>query len=177
MWKGVPIRLVEAHLEERRTSGSGKNRRTRYVTVFRGLLVEVDFHKKFNGRTVISKEQGWFDLFKSWGMPGEHVKLESPQFENLFDVYSSDQVEARYLLTPAFMERVVALSRHFGRGMQLAFDGGNLYLAGPRSGDMFESGSIFSNLTDPKLIQETLDEFGIIFDIIDTLQLTVKTKA
>ena len=175
---GVGLRIVEAHLEDRRTRRDSKgNTETYYVTVFRGLLVQMDFPKEFSSRTIISRDSGkLFNLFKSWGMKGDRVSLEDPEFERRFEVYSSDQVEARYLLTPAFMERVTALSRHFGRGLQLAFDRGQIYIAGPMKQDMFEAGSMFQDLTNPAHVGEVLEEFGIIFDIIDCLNLTAKTK-
>ena len=37
------------------------------------------------------------------------MKLENPDFEKTFDVYSTDQIEARYLLSPSMMERLLAL--------------------------------------------------------------------
>ena len=174
----VGLHIVEAHLEDKRTRrDSDGNTETYYVTVFRGLLVQMDFPKKFNARTVISRDSGkLFNIFKSWGMKGDRVSLEDPEFERRFEVFSNDQVEARYLLTPAFMERVTALSRHFGSGLQLAFDRGQVYIAGPMNGDMFEAGSMFQDLTNPSHVREVLDEFGIIFDIIDCLNLAAKTK-
>ena len=32
------------------------------------------------------------------------IKLEDPEFEKLFAVYGDDQIEARYILTPALMQ-------------------------------------------------------------------------
>ena len=40
----------------------------------------------------------------------EEVKLEDAEFNNIFDIYSDNQVEARYLLTPSFMERLKMIS-------------------------------------------------------------------
>ena len=41
---------------------------------------------------------------------GSLVKLENPDFEKLFSVYSHDQIEARYILTPLFIIGIVILS-------------------------------------------------------------------
>jgi hypothetical protein len=53
-------------------------------------------------------------LFSSFANNLEKVKLESIDFENRFIVYSNDQVEARYILTPSFMERLVKLEKMMG---------------------------------------------------------------
>ena len=47
------------------------------------------------------KDSGWLNLFKKIGWP-ERVKLEDVSFERQFEVFSDNQIEARYLLTTAF---------------------------------------------------------------------------
>ena len=44
----------------------------------------------------------------------EVVRLEDPVFDKLFNVYSNDQIEARYLLTTTFMERLIEVEKAFG---------------------------------------------------------------
>lgn len=39
------------------------------------------------------------------------IKLEDINFSKNFDVYSEDEVEARYLLTPTFIEKFLKLKR------------------------------------------------------------------
>ena len=41
----------------------------------------------------------------------QDVKLEDISFDKRFNVYTKDQVEARYLTTPTFMERLKNLLR------------------------------------------------------------------
>jgi hypothetical protein len=36
----------------------------------------------------------------------EKIELEDPEFEKIWDTYGEDQIEARYVLTTAFMERL-----------------------------------------------------------------------
>lgn len=40
------------------------------------------------------------------------VRLEDPEFEKIFVVYSSDEVEARYILSTSFMERLVEFRKN-----------------------------------------------------------------
>lgn len=44
----------------------------------------------------------------------QNVKLEDPVFEREWEVYATDQIEARYILTPALMERMLEIKRRFG---------------------------------------------------------------
>jgi hypothetical protein len=129
--QGVPLDIVEAKLEERRTRTTKKGTETYYVTVFRGLLCQLSFMKPFSGRTIIRTDHGAvFNWFQGLGTPGDKVHLEDPRFEDAFEVHSSDQVEARYLLTPTFMERVMELDRYFGgSSTRLAFDRERLLIA------------------------------------------------
>mgnify|MGYP003623929001 len=39
--------------------------------------------------------------------------MENPDFEKQFAVYSTDVVEARYLIRPKFQERLLLLCEHF----------------------------------------------------------------
>ena len=175
----VSFELCDAHLEERRHSTDSKGRsRTRYVTVFRGQLLKFSFPKPFRGHTVISRDGGMIgNFFKGFGQRGERVSLESPEFEKLYEVHSNDQVEARYLLTPTFMERLVELARVFRHTPQLAFVDNRLMIAVNTGEDYFEGGSAFSNLADPKYARALAEEISLVFQIIETLQLQLKTRA
>ena len=174
----VALELMEAKLEERRTRSSKSGTKTYYVTVFRGLLCQFSFPKSFQGRTIVKTDRGGvFNWFQGLATPGERVRLEDPRFEEAFEVWSSDQVEARYILTPTFMERLLDLDRHFGGGsIRLAFDAERLLLAVTMRRDLFEGGSIFAPADDPKRIEEIVDELALLMEIVDILQLQLKTR-
>lgn len=57
------------------------------------------------------------------------VVLENPDFERYFSVYSSDEVFARYILTPAMMERMTTLRKKYNRDILLSFNGNRFYFA------------------------------------------------
>lgn len=58
----------------------------------------------------------------------ERVSLEDPKFIHAFDVFAVDQIEARYLLTPSDMERILHLRQELGCPLCLRFHAGALYL-------------------------------------------------
>jgi len=171
-YKDVGLELMEAHLTQQQ--GSGKNRRT--VTKFKGIYIILSMNKKFSGKTVVKKDGGgivnWVSSkFNKLG----NVKLEDPVFEKKFEVYSSDQVEARYLLTTSFMVRLLQLAELFDNSaIQCSFYENKLLLALPTKKNYFETESIFTPATFENDINRILKEMNVIFSIIDILKLDMK---
>lgn len=165
--KQVDFEFFEAHLEQKRTTRDSKGRtRTTWVTVFRGQCFRFNFHKEFMGRTLVARDAGWFNSFGGRG-DMKLAKLEDPVFEKAFSVYTTDQVESRYLLTPDLMQRLVDLEKTFHGGrMRCAFVGGEIFIA-VESGDLFEPGTMFNPLDNPERIRELLDDFAAVFHMID----------
>lgn len=171
--EGVDFSLFEAKLIKITRGRKGKKKRT---TVFKGLLCYFDFHKEFRGTTIVSKDQTMIgNLLSGFMRSGERVKLEDPEFEDKFEVYSTDQVEARYLLTPAFMERVLQFS-HSGTAtnLQFAFQNGMMFMAMKNSKNHFEGDG--HKLNDPKYIESTIKELAFLFEIVRDLNLTQETN-
>jgi hypothetical protein len=166
----APFEFFEAHLEEKRTTTDGKGRtRTTWVTVFKGQCLAVKFHKEFNGVTKVYRDMGAFNWLTKFGVKEPRVRLEDPVFEKAFEVYGSDQVEARFLLTPDFMERLVGLERTFqGKQLRCAFAGGEMLLA-VAGKNLLESGSMHRRMDDLNRVREILLDFAAIFLLIDAM--------
>lgn len=167
----TPFEFYEAHLEEKRTTTDSKGRTsTTWVTVFKGQCLVVKFHKQFQGVTKVYRDAGAFNFVKKLGQgKSERVKLEDPVFEKAFEVYSTDQIEARYLLTPDFMERLIGLERTFkGRQVRCAFAGGQMLLA-CEGKDLLEPGSMQRKMDDLGRVREILEDFAAIFLLIDAM--------
>lgn len=95
-YSGYELRLSEIELERK----SGKNN----STVFNGLLLVLAVDTPFLGTTLV--------LDKSRPAPSGlmPVRLEDPRFASIYDVHGNDQVEARAVLTPAVMERLLSMA-------------------------------------------------------------------
>ena len=139
------IRFSEVHAQDRQQRGSGKNRRTEWVTVFKGLFVIVDFPKQFRGRTVVLPDTaqrllgGLGQTLQSMNFTrGQLVKLEDPEFERLFVVHGDDQVEARYLLSTSLMQRIVDFRKKYQHDIYLSFAHSQLHMALPSSRNLLE---------------------------------------
>lgn len=160
---GADFRLCEAHLEREDNSDDGDN----WTTVFRGVILEIDFHREFLGRTVVLRDKSIFNRRKFEGM--KRVGLVDPVFEKAFEAYGTDQVEARYLLTPDFMQRLVDLEKKFdGKQLRFGFLRNRLHIV-VDAPNQFEAGSMFEPLTAPGRTQKILNEIDAIFAVIDGL--------
>jgi len=171
---GCEFELYEAHLEQRRRS----NKRTYYVTVFRGVIIRINFPRKVEGITLITRDQGMFNGIQAFGrsLGGnklERIGLVDPTFEKAFEVYGNDQVLARYMLTPSFMERLLALETSLkGKNVRAAFDedsGEGELLIAAQTGNLFEVGSMSKPLTEPGRFNKIVEELGHITGLIDLL--------
>lgn len=167
---GARFEFYEAHLEQKRKSGKD----TSYVTVFRGQLLSLDFDQKFLGRTVVLRDKGWLQGKKKGDM--KRVGLVDPVFEKIFEAYGTDQVEARYLLTPTFMQRLVDLESSVdGNNIRFGFNGGQLLIA-VETANRYEAGSMFKPLIETARTQKILDEIGAIYDVIDGVMMRKKRR-
>lgn len=146
-------------------------------TIFKGLFFIGDFNKHFHGRTYVYSEANpqlnFFNkMLSSFASNLEKIKLESSAFEDKFIVYSNDQVEARYILTPSFMERLIKLQELMGPETSYSFVDSNVYVAVPISDKLFEP-SVFSANNYEKL-GDYYNTVHIVFDIIDELNLNLR---
>lgn len=148
------IKFSELHVQEERRS----DKNTHYYDIFKGLFIIVDFNKNFQGRTYVmpdinDKTYSKFFFFgeKKKTPFGELVKLENPEFEKICAVFSTDQIEARYILSTSLMERIVKLRNRIGREVMFCFANSQVYLAIPFSMNLFE----------PKIMKKSI-EFSLL---------------
>lgn len=166
--EGVAFELCEAELKEKRTTSSKNGTKTTYVTVFDGLLIRCGFQRSFTGITRIKRDGGFLGNLFSGGKQ-DRVRLEDPEFEKAFEVYSDDQVEARYLLNPGFMQRLLDLDRHLGSGnLALTFHEQEVWLSLRQKGDSFRMGGLFKAYSRES-VAEFFQGLADLFHIIEEL--------
>jgi hypothetical protein len=106
--------------------------------VFSGLLATVTLPRGLRGTTAVIAEGDLFSPVRDW-MSGKgrlRVRIEDPEFEKAYQVYGTDQIAARALLTPAFIERFRAMATQSWAGRPFALVQDNqLTLAIPRIGN------------------------------------------
>ncbi len=163
------IKMSVAELTLRRKSG--KNSRT----VFDGFLCRFDYPRRAKVEVAVKSDGGAIgQFFSGIFTSGERVKLEDPVFEERFDVYSSDQVAARYVLTPSVMQRLIDLERRH-RGLRAIFRGTEILLAIPDGTDFFHPGSFLSPI-DRNIVRQFHADMKGVFAFVDALKLDAETK-
>ncbi|RTR38209.1 DUF3137 domain-containing protein [Shewanella canadensis] len=167
-YRGIEIAINELAL----TKEVRRDKNSETKTVFNGVMVQLSCHKKFNGHTVVVRSRGSLMNFLSDSFKRlSRVKLEDPRFEKLFDVFSSDQVEARYLLTVSFMERLQELADCFSGQFQCAFYEDKLLIMLASRENRFELGSIFNGATFEYEFSQINREMRQLFAMIEVLKL------
>lgn len=169
--------LAEYEVQEQR---DGKTE-TRFETLFRGLLFSADFNKSFAGWTIVRPDlsQRFLGRFahtlQGWSAPEgcELVKLEDPAFERSFCVYASDQVEARYILSPALMARLTSLGARNEGYVHLAFRGSRVFVAIQKQGRLFEP-PLFRTLLNPATIRTYYEDVQDAVALVEQLSLNTR---
>jgi len=176
------IEFSEVHAEYKTTTRNSKGHTsTSYHTIFRGLFFIGDFHKDFQGVTVVlpdtaEKAFGWLgQKLQEWNIARseELVKLEDPEFEHEFVVYADDQVEARYILSTALMRRIVDFQREMQRTVYVSFVNSKVFVAISMSRNLFEP-RIFRTVLDFDLVREYLGEMELALGIVEDLNLNTR---
>ncbi len=139
---------------------------------FRGMFCWLSFKKKLNGHTIIltNNQKTKLDRASSFKFTNEQkIHLEDPRFTDQFLVYSTDQVEAHYVLSVALMERIVTLKEKFSQPILLSFQNQQMYLAVENSNGLFSFPS--GKLDTIKIIEELANDIETGLKITSELKL------
>ncbi len=144
-----------------------------YEYVFRGMAIFIDIRKKrFLGKTVICpyRKELFLELDHHKGL--KRIKFSARDFEKVFNVFGSDQVEAHYLVDPAMMEHLMHLRETCDeRGLAASFYDNKVLIMMSGSHNHFEPADLEIPATDPRSILSMKKEIGEILSLIDRLNL------
>jgi len=174
------IEFSEVTAKQKNRSETGSGQKNDYIIIFRGLFIVADFNKHFRTRTVVLPDTAE-KLFGKFGQilqsassgRGRLVRLEDPVFEKEFCVYGDDQVEARYILTPSLMERIIAFRRKWKTKVSLSFIDSKVYIAISMNRNLFET-RIFRPVADYSFMEETLRFLVLLTGIVEDLNLNTR---
>lgn len=159
-YKDLPIEIEEVKLTE--TTGSSKHRST--VTVFNDLILSLPQIKETKSLLIIRNKK-----FHNTQNEGTKVLLEDQEFNRIYETSSNNQIEARYILTPTFMEYLKSLNNN-GITVTCCFQDNKIYIAVKTSKDMFEP-PFFKSSLNINAYREIIIQLENILKIIDVLKL------
>jgi hypothetical protein len=96
------------------------------------LFMFSTYAKDFNGKYILftkSLNQKVTDFFNKM-REDEYsiIHLEDPEFEKYYSLYATDNIEARYLLTPAMMQRLVSIKQDFNIDLNISYIRSNIFM-------------------------------------------------
>ncbi|MEZ5648525.1 MAG: DUF3137 domain-containing protein [Alphaproteobacteria bacterium] len=176
---GLEIDIADTVIKSKTTTrdSDGKTKTTTTL-LFRGPVFRISYNRPLKAQIVLVKDWGKFiNLLNRFTIAGERVHIEDPKFEEYFEVYATDQIEARYILTPSFIERLISLSDHVQkRPLGIAFHEGFIYVTLNTGVDWFEPGSLWTSLMDLQRVERLVQQLGLVFNMIQILNLAGKTR-
>ena len=154
---------VEFVIEELKTNG--------LTDSFKGVSIQFKINKKFSGHTIIYPDS-YLHTYPSLNL--HHTELEDVVFERKYDVYTNEDVEARYLITPGFMKRLSNVKSTFDADkIYAAFFEGVFYLALNTNKNFFEISSD-KKICDKGMYYNMIAEIISIYKLIDHFKLDQK---
>ncbi|MDR3267318.1 MAG: DUF3137 domain-containing protein, partial [Tannerella sp.] len=125
------------HTEYEEVTHTKNGTKRTWHTIFKGIFMSADSNKNFSGKTLVlpdtaEKYLGGFGKWlqkKAGNTVGELVYMENVKFEKEFVVYSTDPVEARYLITPKIQEQIFNLKKFLHKDLRLSFVNNHVFIA------------------------------------------------
>lgn len=174
--KNVAFEFSDIHTEYKTTDSKG---RTQWHTIFKGTFFLSEFNKSFKGIVLVYPDYSerflgsvanTFQKFNSNGL--EFVKMDSPEFEKEFKVYSNDQILARYVLSTSLMEKILKFKKAVNRPIYLSFRHNMMFVA--ISGNNNFEPPVFKSLSDYGYVENMLKSFYYIAKLVEMLSLERK---
>nr|WP_246408327.1 DUF3137 domain-containing protein [Parvularcula dongshanensis] len=178
-YRGVGAEFCAAHLTRRETRTTTDSRgrlrtETRTVTVFRGVYARFSLPRPLPARVYLRRDGGFLEGVFGGGPKGcERVRVEDPEFERRFTLFSDDQVGARVLFTTTFMARVLRAAEIAQNGRLAAtFEGDEILVRIPRPDLSLGLGEIRGPGDAERETTRLAAAFARLLSVADTLGLT-----
>lgn len=172
---GVPFQYCDVNVQHQSSWSSEKEGP---AEVFTGQFFIARFNKSFLNPIYITPKSNFISSFKENSIKdyindlGSKIQLEDPEFMKMYDVHGNDQIEARYILTPAMIQRIKDLSLRTKGKYFIAFNYDKITIANNNRENKFEA-SLFTSLTKESTLEGFYKDLCDQFAIIDELKLNI----
>jgi hypothetical protein len=180
MFDKTEVSFSYMHTEYKQVSHTKNGTKTTWHTIFKGVFMCADSNKRFSGKTLVlpdtaEKYLGGFGKWlqkKAGNAVGEMVYMENVNFEKEFVVYSTDPVEARYLITPKIQEQIFGMKKLLKRDIRLSFVNNNVFVAVSRE-NVFQLNTSLS-FTDNNTLKYYMKDILELLTLIHLLDLNIR---
>lgn len=143
-------------------------------SAFRGLIIEFDFDKNFTNETFFLERSTAARKIKPNKKIYKEVKIESIYFEKQYQLFSNNQLEARYIFTPTFIEKINKIRDIFKTNkIRGSFKNKKLTLTINTNRDMFALGNDFKE-TNYKTLITFYNEMISLLQLVEELKRYLK---
>ncbi len=137
-------------------------------TIFKGLFFIADFNKKFSDIVYVLPHK--FEFLSP--LRSHKITLEDPDFNKNFDVYGSDPVVSRYIISTSLMKRLLDFKNKIKSNFSISFINSNIYIA--ISGYKSFSIPFFKTLYNKNIYYNYLNQLIFATDIVNSLNLDTR---
>ena len=149
-------------------------------SVLKGVIFEADANKHFRSPLFAlpdATEAHLGMIGRAWQSLqgrayGRLIHLEDAEFERHFKVYGSDPVEARYLLSPALMRRLVRIRENYGCAVRVGFVDGKIHVVLELDKDFFTIPSLEG--LDAQHLERWARELHVLAGLVEELDLNTR---
>ena len=167
-YNNINFETADVHFEERHTTSKG---RTYYTTMFQGQWYIFDFNKSFVSDVQIIDSNFTHTSRKSFfSKPFNKIQLEDMEFNNLFDTYAQNDLDAFYLLTPHVIQKLKTLKYANSGNLIFCFNNNKLHIGVNNERNSFEP-NLYRPININEIEQQTLQEIYDIISFINYLDL------
>ena len=139
---------------------------------FHGVLIELDMPKPFLGHTFMYEKANTARPLRFRNKKGcAVVNLEDVALNRQYEIFSDNQIEARYILTPVFMEKIKNIALAFtSRYYRLSFNNNKMLLLAATDKDLFMMGDVRQD-TNKETFDTLYAEMVSILQLVDYFNL------
>lgn len=176
IYNGIAFNLAECSLEKTTRVKSGGKTERMTEEVYHGILASLKYPLPFKGRTLISSDSGMFRNFFKGIIHGSKIELGNSHLDNKYMIHTTDEEEAREILSPQRVEKIMALVDHVGpKALELAFSEEQLLLSIKIDHCHVVSQPVHNAGAFTTAVSYYIEEVCLVFDLIDILELESKT--
>lgn len=155
------------------------NKNRTYKEMFKGIAMHFQMHKKIKSRVLILSKMSFTKIPQNY----ERVVVEYEKFNKKYDVWveknsmgGSGQIEARYLLNTAFLDRFMQIQTSFRvRNMKCSILGDSMLILLSTKKDLFEMNHLLGKIDDVNQYKHLFNEFASVLSFMEVLNLSSKT--
>lgn len=125
---GYEFIMADVHVEDRREDSDGD---THYVTLFNGPVAILTLPEYINLDLAVVNNR--IKLFS-----GTRVEIDNPEFEEIYDVFSDNEVTTMRVLTPSVTTKLIDMYRKYDFHFELKIINNQMYFRF-HCGDLFEA--------------------------------------